>query len=85
MKIFPRNQFKIIKSEDLFENPSSVYNDVLDFLKLPKWQLNEYPALKKRKYKKPNMNPITRKNIFEFFKPYNEKLYKFLNIDYEWK
>ena len=67
MKIFPRNQFKIIKSEDLFENPSIVY-----------------AALKKRKYQKPNMNPQTRKKLSEFFKPYNEKLYKFLGIDYGW-
>ena len=84
MKIFPREQFKIIKSEDLFEDPSTIYAEVLEFLNLPKWDLNEYPALKKRKYQKPNMNPETRKKLSEFFKPYNEKLYKFLNYDFEW-
>jgi len=84
MKIFPRKQFKIIKSEDLFENPSTVYAEILEFLNLPKWDLNEYPALKKRKYQKLNMNPETRKKLSEYFKPYNEKLSKFLDINFGW-
>jgi len=84
MKIFPRKQFKIIKSEDLFENPSTIYAEILEFLNLPKWDLSEYPALKKRKYQKPNMNPETRKKLSEFFKPYNEKLYRFLGTDFGW-
>ncbi len=84
MKIFPRKQFKIIKSEDLFEKPSTVYAEILEFLNLPKWDLNEYPALKKRKYQKLNMNPETRKKLSEYFKPYNEKLSKFLDINFGW-
>ena len=30
------------------------------------------------------MNPETRKKLIDFFKPYNDELYKFLGINFDW-
>ena len=36
--IFPLDQILIVKSEDLFANPSEEFSTILDFLGLPRWQ-----------------------------------------------
>ena len=36
LSVFPREQFFFIKSEDYFENSTSIIMDVVDFLKLSK-------------------------------------------------
>ncbi len=83
MKLYPREQFLILKSEDFFENPSIVYNQVLKFLNLPKWELDEYkiwrPANKKSK-----LDLNMQKKLIDYFKPHNEKLYKFLGTNFNW-
>jgi len=79
---FPREQFHFVKTEDFNNNPSKVYNDVLKFLNLPKFELAEYKKFRERKYEK--MNPETRKKLSEFFKPYNEELYSLAGIDFKW-
>jgi len=81
MKFFPKNQFLIIKSEDFFENEDNIYHQVLTFLNLP---------YKKIKFEKQNvgkyeqMDKKIRKELLEFFKPHNERLYQFLGKDFGW-
>ena len=84
MKIFPKEQFMVVENKELSKKTSRVYNDVLEFLNLPALELNEYKKFYLAKYKQPTMEPEIRKKLIEFFKPYNEKLYKFLDIDYGW-
>jgi len=74
----------VLKSEDLYEEPAEIYKKTLKFLNLPDWELPQY---KKYNYldDKPKMNPITRKNLVDYFKPYNEKLYKFLGKNFSWE
>lgn len=81
-KIFPREQFLIIKSEDFFENPSFVYNRVLTFLDLPKWELDEYTIW--RRVNKSQMDENIRTKLIEFFKPHNERLYKLIGENFHW-
>lgn len=79
---FPKNQFLFIKSEEFNENPSLIYNKVLKFLGLDPFKLTRYDKIRKQTYKL--MAPKTRKKLIEFFRPYNEKLYDHLGINFGW-
>jgi len=84
MEIFPREQFLIIDNEELSNNTSKVYKEVLEFLNLPTLELTEYKKVFAAKYKQPVIEEQLKKKVKEFFKPYNEELYKFLGINYGW-
>ena len=81
---FPREQFLILKSEELFNDPNNTYKKVLEFLKLEKVDLENYKTFRKGKYKKEKMNSETRKKLIEYFQPYNMELYKLLNDNLGW-
>jgi hypothetical protein len=81
MGLFPRNQFLVIKSEEYESFPEKILNDVLNFLHLPK-EIVIHEKQNVGTYEK--MNESTRKILSDFFKPYNEELYKFLDVDYHW-
>jgi len=83
-KIFPKEQFLIFKSEDLFENPEQVYLDSLKFLGLKNFSLDQYYPFKKRKYISPKMNSEIRESLSKYFQPYNQKLYSLLNRNFDW-
>ncbi len=84
MSIFPKNQFLILKSEDFFNDPNKIYNQVLEFLELPKWQLKEYKIIGAGVYKRPKIEPKLKKKLSTFFKSHNEDLYNFLGIRFDW-
>jgi len=69
-----------ISLEQIHEN--GIKKGVLKFLDLPAWELKEYEMYNSRKY--PSMKEETRKFLKEYFKPYNDELYKFLGIDFGW-
>ena len=79
---FSKSQLLILKSEDFYENPDKIYNKTLSFLNLEPHHLKKYPIVRKGKYD--NINEKTRKKLLEFFRPYNEKLYKYLGRNFEW-
>jgi hypothetical protein len=81
-KFYPNEQILIIKSEDFFDNPEKTTNQVFKFLDLPPFKLKEYKVIRKGNYDK--MNPSTQKKLQEYFKPYNERLYQFLGINFHW-
>jgi len=82
--LFSKEQILVLKSEDLYEEPAKIYKKTLKFLNLPEWELPQY---KKYNYldDKPKMNPIIRKNLVDYFRPYNEKLYKYLGKNFRWE
>ena len=83
MKIFPKEQFLIIQSEIFFKNPSDTLNQVLDFLGLNHCVLNEYKIRGKV-----NKNKIFdldfQKQLSDYFKPHNQRLYDFLGKKFDW-
>ena len=82
-KYFPRNQFLIIQSEDLYSDTSKIYSDVLNFLNLPKFELDSFKAHRMRKYSE--ISTETRKKLVDYFKPYNKQLYELLNRNFNWE
>jgi ubiquinone/menaquinone biosynthesis C-methylase UbiE len=81
-KFYPKENFMFIKSEDFNKDSSSVYNQVLNFLGLEAFELEIYEKIRKRQYEK--MDSQTREALSEFFKPYNEKLYRHIGINFNW-
>ena len=81
-KLFPKKQILIIKSEDLSNKTSKVLQDIFNFLMLPEYKIKNVSKHRVSDYSK--MNSSTRKTLVEFFKPYNKKLYEFLDRDFGW-
>jgi hypothetical protein len=82
MDVFPREQFHIIQSEQLYKHPQETLNETFKFLGLPSYELNVYEHHNSGSYQP--MNPETRKKLVDFYKPYNKELYDFLGVDYQW-
>jgi hypothetical protein len=81
-EFFPKEQFLIIQSEELYSNTPKVYEKVLKFLDLPNFKLNSFKAHRMRKYS--NINSETRKKLLDYFKPHNEQLYQLLDRNFGW-
>ena len=82
-KFFPRDKFLILKSEDLYSNPSEIYQESLNFLGLPKYELTSFKAHRMRKYS--SISKETREKLTDYFRPHNEQLYQLLGRDFDWK
>jgi len=83
-EVFPKEQIMIIQSEEFFSNPSKIYNKVLKFLNLPRFELPEYKKRMGGQYKKNSMDPDTRKKLSDYFRPHNEELNRLLGINFDW-
>ena len=83
LKFFPKDQILILKSEDLYSEPSKIYNQVLNFLNLPLHEIDSFKPHRMRKYTQ--IKPETRKKLEDYFKPYNRELYVLLNRDFGWE
>ena len=81
-KLFPKKQILIIKSEDLSNKTSEVLQNIFNFLMLPEYKIKNVSKHRVSDYSE--MNSSTRKTLVEFFKPYNKKLYEFLDRDFGW-
>ena len=80
---FPREQFHIIRSEDFFSDTGAEYGKALAFLRLKRW----FPQFKRHGQagKLPPMDTQTRRELVDYFKPYNEQLYELLQKDFKWE
>jgi hypothetical protein len=81
-RYFPREQFFIIRSEDLYDNPSQIYRQVTEFLGLKPVKLREYRAYNYAGYS--GMDPEMRDRLIRHFRPHNERLYELLGRDLGW-
>ena len=79
---FPREQFLILRSEDLFTQPEVVYQAVLEFLELRRWALDAYEKV--NAINVPDIDPMLREGLAEFFRRPNERLYELLGADFGW-
>ena len=83
---FSDEQMLVLKSEDVFECPQEMLKRVLDFLDLPAWTPTDSDLQDKRNkgsYEQP-MNPITKRQLEEYFEPHNQRLYEYLGEDFGW-
>ncbi len=81
-RFFPKEQILVLKSEDFYNNPSSVIGQILEFLKLPSGQLKDqgkYPV-----YPYSRMDAAVRKQLVDYFELYNQELYEYLGRNLNW-
>jgi hypothetical protein len=82
MKLFPKEQILIIKSEDLYTNPSETVNTVLEFLDLPPQQLETY-----EKYNSTQYQPVSEavyQQLKDYFRSHNQRLAELCDRDFGW-
>ena len=79
---FPRDQFLILKSEELFADPEQFCTSVYDFLGLADFKLEKYENANPGRYSEADTKII--KELEEYFAPYNQKLYELLDTDFGW-
>ena len=84
LKLFPREQFLFLKSEDSFINPQKTLDELFQFLGLHKYKI-EYKKNPKDDYPHIKMDYSTRKKLIDFFKPHNERLYKLIGKNFDWE
>lgn len=82
-KYFPKEHILVIKSEEMYRNSQEVMNKVYEFLGLPKMKHEQFQKVFSHEYTK--MDEKTNKYLKEYFKPYNQQLYDYLNVDYNWE
>lgn len=82
MIFFPKKQFIILKSEDFFADPDKVLSEVLAFLELPECHNKNYKIHNKGTSEK--IDPTTRMQLVNFFRPYNTELEEFLGVKFDW-
>jgi hypothetical protein len=81
--LFGSDCVHVIESEAFFADPASTYDDALDFLGLPSWlpavfgQYNSRPS-------EPMPEPV-RKQLDDYFLPYDEQLAKLLGHTPAWR
>jgi len=83
-KNFPKEQILILKSEEFFNNPSTIFKQVLEFLNLPSWELKEYRKYNIGYYARARMNVPIRKRLIDYFELHNQRLYEYLGVDFGW-
>jgi len=82
-KLFPKENFCIIRSEDFYEKPQEIVNKTEIFLNVPIYSRRNFETFNKGDYL--DMDERTLAELKQFFKPHNEKLYKILNRNMNWE
>lgn len=80
--LFDKNQFLILKSEDLFGKPDWACNQIYNFLGLPAWEQTQYDNANPGRYSPAEAELL--KELAEYFKPHNQRLYKLIGTDFGW-
>ncbi|PKO07265.1 MAG: sulfotransferase [Chloroflexi bacterium HGW-Chloroflexi-3] len=83
-KLFNLDNILILSSEDFYRDPRKIFYQIQEFLNLPTWEPKNYKAFKQSVYQEP-MDDELRKQLVEYYRPYNLKLYDFLNRDFGWE
>ena len=84
MNIFPKEQFLILKTEDLAENTSDTMSRVFNFLGLPAYEQIQYPQKNKGSYSS-NINEEILMRLQEFYRPHNQRLEELMGCKFDWE
>ena len=80
---FPLEQMLVLRSEDLFDEPSRVYAQTVRFLELPEHDLGSYERYNAARELE-GLTPHLRTTLAEYFRPFNERLYEMLGRNLGW-
>jgi len=80
--LFPKENILITSTEEMAFNPQHFMNKIFDFLNISKYDIKNPQKRKSENY--PKIKSETRKLLIEYFKPYNEELYKLIGKSFDW-
>lgn len=84
LETFSEKQILILGSEDMNESPQKIFNKTITFLNLLSYDFSKF-----ERYNfyddRPSMSNQMKKKLYEFFKPHNLRLYKFLGRNFNWE
>ena len=80
---FSPSQLLILESNEFFHQTAEVFDRVLDFLGLPRWQPAQFGNRFPGKYHD-KMSDATRRRLVDYFAPHNERLYAHLGTRFDW-
>lgn len=83
LRLFPKEQFLILRSEEFYADPATTLNRIFAFLKLRSWNGTDDTIYQHGDY--PSMAVATRTQLANYFRPHNERLYEFLGQDFAWE
>ena len=81
--LFPKEQIFTLSTESLNSDPTASMESVFQYLNLPDYKIKKPQHQKQKKYAP--MDSQTRKLLIEFFKPHNERLFKFIGKEFDWE
>jgi Sulfotransferase domain len=80
---FRPEQILILEAGEFFKRTTDVYQRVIEFLCLPRWQPTDFGNRFPGKYGE-KMSDATRHRLVDYFAPYNEQLYTHLGTRFNW-
>jgi hypothetical protein len=80
---FPREQFHLINSERMNEDPATAVRGALEFIGLPDNPDTNFEKHHVTRY--PDLDPSIRDWLVDYFRPHNERLFELLGERYEWE
>ena len=83
MRFFSPDQVMIIKNENFDADPSGVVRQTLEFLGVQIQEPLDYSRHNTGEYR--DMDASVRKNLIDYFRPYNQQLYQFLGVNLDWE
>jgi len=82
MEVLSADQFLVLRSEDLFNDPAKTTNRVYEFLGQSPFIGNNYKVANKGIYTP--ANPSLQHRLNEYFRPYNQELEDYLGMKFDW-
>ncbi len=81
--LFSKEQLLILCSRDFYAEPTTTLNKIMAFLNLPSWNWTDDTIYQHGHY--PEMATSTRKQLSDYFRLHNERLYELLGRDFYWE
>lgn len=83
MTSIPKKQFLVLKSEELYTNPTATMKQVFEFLELTNQELPQYMKYVSGAY--PTTSAKIKKILSDFLKPHTKRLESYLNMQFNWE
>jgi len=82
---FGRENIHILRAEDFFENVATSVCGIHDFLGIPALKPELHAIVNQNPIKAPPADEVTRAKLYDFYRPWNEKLYAVIGRDMCWE
>ena len=82
MRFFTKEQFLILPTYDLNNNPAQFLKQVFEFLNVPNRKVNSLDRKNVGEYTK--LDNSTRKFLVDYYRPHNKRLFQLLGKNFDW-